>query len=107
MKTLCIVCPKGCVLNVDENGAVTGQSCPKGEVYGREEKLNPVRVVTATVKITGAIRRRCPVKTRTAIPKALIFETMRCLDGVELTAPVKEGDPVTGPWVATRDMEEV
>ena len=42
MKELvCIVCPKGCRLSVDEeNGfAVTGNSCPRGEEYGKREKI--------------------------------------------------------------------
>jgi CxxC motif-containing protein len=111
METICIVCPKSCRLNVSENGAVSGHSCPRGETYGREERLNPVRIVTSTVKISGAVHRRCPVKTGSAIPKRLIFGAIRLLDGVTLTAPVSEGIAViedicgTGiPWVTTRDM---
>ena len=36
---ICIVCPRGCHLQVDEaNGyAVTGNSCPRGAEYGRQE----------------------------------------------------------------------
>ena len=39
---ICIVCPKGCHLKVDEeNGwAVSGNSCPKGAEYGRTELQN-------------------------------------------------------------------
>ena len=49
---ICIVCPKGCHLQVDEeNGCrVTGNACPRGAVYGREELLNPVRTVTTTMR---------------------------------------------------------
>lgn len=49
---ICITCPKGCHLKVDEeNGyAVTGNSCPKGEAYGKAELCHPTRVVTSTVK---------------------------------------------------------
>lgn len=104
---ICVICPKGCALKADESGAVTGHACPRGEAYGREELTNPVRVITSTVGISGAVHRRCPVKTREPVPKRLIFDTMRLLDGIELTAPVKEGSAVAGPWVATRDMEQV
>ena len=40
---ICIVCPRGCHLKVDEaNGCkVTGNSCPRGEQYGKAELLNP------------------------------------------------------------------
>lgn len=49
----CIVCPKGCRLRVDENDGykVLGNTCPRGEVYGREEALDPKRTVTSTVRI--------------------------------------------------------
>ena len=36
---ICIVCPRGCQLTVDEaNGyAVTGNGCPRGAAYGKSE----------------------------------------------------------------------
>lgn len=110
---ICIVCPKGCHLNVDEeNGyAVTGNGCPRGEAYGRTELTHPTRVVTSTVKIKGGIHRRCPVKTDRAIPKGLIFKVMELLNGVQLTSPVKRGGVVienildTGAnLIVTKDM---
>jgi len=112
---ICIVCPNGCRLQVDEdnNFAVTGNLCARGVTYGRDELKNPRRFVTSTVKITGAALRRCPVRTKSAIPKGVIFEAMRLLDGIELRAPVTEGavvaDDICGtgiPWVTTRDMGE-
>ena len=90
MKELvCIVCPKGCRLHVDEqNGfAVTGNSCPRGEEYGRNELKNPTRVLTSTVKISGALHSRCPVKTDRPIAK-------REVAAVRLQAPVAVGEIV-------------
>ena len=111
---ICIICPKSCHLQVDESGAVTGHTCPRGEAYGREEAQHPVRIVTSTVRISGAAHRRCPVKTKTAIPKHLIHDAMRLLDAVELTAPVPEGFVVipdicgTGiPFVTTRSLQRL
>ena len=110
---ICIVCPKGCHLRVDEdNGyAVTGNGCPRGAEYGKIELTHPTRVVTSTVKCQGAAHPRCPVKTDAPIPKSLIMQAVRCLDGVELTAPIHTGDIVvpdvcgTGvSFVATRDL---
>jgi CxxC motif-containing protein len=93
---ICIVCPKGCSLRVDENNdfKVTGHECARGEIYGRDELKNPTRVITSTVKIDGAIYRRCPVKTKSAIPKHLIRDAMLLLENVELTSPVEEGHVV-------------
>lgn len=91
---ICIVCPKGCRLHVDEENGykVTGNSCPRGEAYGKKELIAPVRTVTSTVKIAGAALARVPVKTDREIPKKDIFAAMRLLDGVVLQAPVKVGD---------------
>ncbi len=91
---ICIVCPKGCRLTVDvENDyAVSGNSCPRGALYGKNEILNPVRVLTSTVKISGALNRRCPVRTETAVPKSALSDIMKELDSVELKSPVRIGD---------------
>lgn len=45
---ICITCPKGCHLTVDEGNdyAVTGNSCPRGAEYARNELLHPVRMIT-------------------------------------------------------------
>lgn len=93
---ICIVCPKGCHLHVDEqNGfAVTGNACPKGAEYGKTELTNPTRVVTSTVRIEGGLHRRMPVKTTAPIPKKLVLEAVRLLDGITLQSPVAAGQVV-------------
>ena len=108
---ICITCPKGCHLKIDETTlAVTGNSCEKGAEYGKNEVTNPVRVLTSIVKM--ADNRVCSVKTDKAIPKGKIFEIMDALKEIRLSAPVHIGDVVvenvcgTGAnWIATKDME--
>ena len=79
---ICIVCPKGCRLTVDENTlAVTGNGCPRGAEYGKNELTHPVRVVTSTVRVEGADICRCPVKTAGSVPKEKMFAVMDALDG--------------------------
>ena len=111
---ICIVCPQGCRLRVDEDRdcAVTGNRCERGADYGRTELLNPTRVLTSTVDVLGSHIARCPVKTAGAIPKAKIFEAMELVRAVKVSAPVKSGQVIiknllgTGvDLVATRDME--
>ncbi len=113
---ICIVCPQGCHLKVDEeNGfAVTGNSCPRGAEYGKMEMTHPTRVVTSTVRCRGGLYPRCPVKTDRAIPKELMRPVMEALEGVTLAAPAAVGQVVvenvcgTGAnVVATRDMPRV
>ena len=110
---ICIVCPKGCHLKVDEENGykVTGNACERGAEYGHKELTNPTRVITSTVKAKGGLYARCPVKTAAPIPKGLIFEAMKLLDEVEVCAPVKVGDVIiedicgTGvALVAARDL---
>lgn len=93
---ICIVCPKGCHLKVDEeNGyAVTGNSCEKGAAYGKKELTNPTRVVTSTVRVDGGEKRRVSVKTNRDIPKGKMLEAVALLNTVCLTAPVHIGDVV-------------
>lgn len=112
---ICITCPKGCHLTVDEDNdyAVTGNACPRGAIYGKNELKNPVRVVTSTVRTDSAEYPRCPVKTNNAIPKGKMFDAMRLLDDVTLKVPIKVGDKVienlfdTGvSFVACKNIEK-
>ncbi len=93
---ICITCPKGCHLKVDEENdyAVTGNACPRGAEYGKNELKNPKRVITSTVKTNSTEYCRCPVKTNGAIPKGKMFEIMKMLDDVELKTPIRVGDIV-------------
>lgn len=113
MKNLvCIVCPMGCRLEVEEsNMAVSGNQCPRGEVYAKNELTAPKRVVTSTVKVKGGIHKRLPVKTNGDIPKELIFDCMQEINKIRIESPIKVGDIVinnilgTGvDIVATRNM---
>ena len=77
----CISCPLGCPLKVetDENGAVlqvTGNTCKRGEVYGKKEVTAPERTVTSTVAVVGGSAPLVSVRTKTDIPKGKIFQCM-------------------------------
>ena len=45
----------GCPLVVTMDGgeviSVTGNTCKRGEIYGRKEVTNPTRIVTSTVRV--------------------------------------------------------
>ena len=96
MKTItCIVCPKGCTLNVDAaKGEVTGNGCSRGKDYGMAEVTNPTRVLTTTVAIDNAIDARLPVKTSQPIPKGKLLEAMAVIDSIRVTSPVALGDVI-------------
>lgn len=95
---ICINCPMGCRLTVDDadrnNIKVTGNTCPRGVTYAVNEITSPKRMVTGSVKVEGGNIPMVSVKTREAIPKGLIFESLELLKKVTLTAPVHIGDIV-------------
>lgn len=90
---ICITCPKGCHLQVDENNdyAVTGNNCPRGAEYGKNELLHPVRVITSTVRISGASIPRLPVKTDKPLPKERMFDCMDLINRLHIQSPVQVG----------------
>lgn len=103
---ICITCPKGCHLKVDEETfAVTGNSCPRGAEYGANELRNPVRVVTSTVIAEGPARR-LPVKTDRPIPKGKMFEVMAEIAAVRAEPPVALGQ-ILIPHVAGTEANVV
>lgn len=94
----CIGCPMGCNLLVEiENEEVikvTGNTCKRGEDYGRKECTNPIRVVTSTVRVLGGEIQVVSVKTDKDISKEKVTECISLLKDVEINAPVKIGEIV-------------
>jgi len=101
----------GCHLSIErlsENDiAVTGNRCARGEQYAREEMLSPRRVVTATCKVapssiakasapTDAAAdipqpRRVPLRTKAAFPRERISELLTLIYSLEMELPVRRG----------------
>ncbi|MDO4173971.1 MAG: DUF1667 domain-containing protein [Eubacteriales bacterium] len=90
---ICITCPKGCHLSVDEANeyTVTGNACPRGAAYGKNELLHPVRVVTSTVRVDGYTPPRLPVKTDRPLPKEKMFDCMALINSLTVQPPVQTG----------------
>lgn len=95
----CIVCPMGCRIRVtqDDSGAVTevsGNSCPRGAAYAKNEVTHPTRTLTTTVRIKNRPGRVLPVKTACPIAKENLLPAMKILKGTEAEAPIRIGDVV-------------
>lgn len=114
----CIGCPMGCPLVVElkdgEVVSVSGNTCPRGDVYARKEVTNPTRIVTSSVRVEGGQLAAVSVKTREDIPKGKIFDVAKALKEVSVKAPVHIGDVIiknvatTGvDIVATKNVEAV
>lgn len=115
----CISCPLGCPLRVETDGegkvlSVSGNTCKRGEEYGKKEVTAPTRTVTSTVRLLGGSAPVVSVRTKSDIPKGKIFEVMDAIRGACVEAPVHIGDVViadvagTGvDLIATAEREEV
>lgn len=100
-KLTCILCPRGCALEVTEKLAVSGNSCPRGEKYAIDECTNPVRTVTATVRVGNRKDTMLPVKTEKPIPKEKMLEVMALLRQLSVAAPVTIGTVIAADVLGT------
>ena len=100
----CIVCPRGCALKaeLDDNGAVlsvSGNICPRGKTYAVDECVNPMRVVTSTVRCEDGGVVSC--KTSSSIPKSLVFDAMKLINTTLAPNSVKIGDVIIADILGT------
>lgn len=93
---ICINCPLGCHLSVDDSDLndmkVTGNTCPRGVTYAKSEITAPKRMVTSSVPVVGGDVLRVSVKTSEPIPKEKIFQCLEIIKTITATAPVAIGD---------------
>ena len=91
MKLTCIMCPVGCSLEVTKKNSeiiVTGNSCIRGENYGKREVIAPKRMVTTVAKTsTGYVS----VKTTVPIDKSRVQDVVFEVSKLVLDNP-KYGD---------------
>lgn len=102
---ICIRCPIGCMLTVtaQQDGTlhVTGNTCKRGEEYGKKELTNPTRTVTSTVRVKNGSQPMAPVKTKEDIPKGKVKDCMEALRGIEVEAPIHIGDSILADVAGT------
>lgn len=98
MKDLvCIVCPNGCAMKVDNDGkniTVTGNKCPKGEKFAIDEETCPTRTICSTVKTAFPQAPVLPVRVSSEIPKSRIFDVITEINKVVVSSPIGCGDTV-------------
>ena len=94
---ICISCPSGCLLSVTGSGTglnVSGNLCPAGIKYAKEELLNPTRNIATSVRVKGGHMPMLSVKTKTPLPKRAILDVVKAIHKLEISAPVSIGDVV-------------
>lgn len=101
----CIVCPNGCRILVDYEAAgtagapvvissLTGNLCPRGEDYVRQELTDPRRTIATSILVEGGELPLASVRLTAPIPKDRIMEAMAEIRRYKVTAPVKAGTVV-------------
>jgi CxxC motif-containing protein len=91
---ICIMCPRGCHLNVTKDLVVEGNFCPRGRAYGIEEMTHPTRILTTTIKTKSIKHPRISIKSKEGIPKGLLFEAMDKINHMTVENEVKIGEIV-------------
>ena len=112
----CINCPVGCRMNVTLSEAgefvsVSGNTCPRGASYARQECTLPERMITAVIPVSGN-RTPLSVKTSAPVPKSMIRPVMEELGHLKIQVPVHMGQVIlqnvlqTGSdIIATRSLD--
>ena len=103
---VCVVCPIGCEIDVVHDGSkiisMEGNKCERSEEFVSQELIEPVRILTTTVRIQGSRWVVIPVRTDKSVPKRLFPRIMRQLRRVKLQAPVNMLDVVVRDVLGTR-----
>ncbi len=92
----------GCPLTIEEKDGVvtvTGNTCKRGELYGKEEYTHPRRTVTTLVKLQNGGVASC--KTTTTVPKEMIFDVVKFIGTLTCPDNVKIGDVVAKDVLGT------
>ncbi|MEA1871106.1 MAG: DUF1667 domain-containing protein [Candidatus Bipolaricaulota bacterium] len=117
-KLICVSCPVGCEISVKTEGdrvvEITGNRCPRGEIYARQETIAPMRVLPTSVKVHNGEWPLVSVKTDRPVPKDLIAEIMELVRTLSVEAPVNIGQIIAedlldtdANLVATRNIHRI
>ena len=96
---ICITCPNGCRLQVEEKDGsinVSGNKCPRGVAFAVGELTRPMRTVCSTVRTAYKEVPVIPVRVSKEIPKSRIFDVMKELEKITVSDALGRGDVVIG-----------
>ena len=103
---VCIACPIGCRMSVaaqpDGEVTVTGNRCPRGDVYGREEVSAPRRMVTAVVPTGSPAFPFVPVRTDRPLDRAMVAPLLERLYSCTVSLPIRQGDVLIEDFYGVR-----
>lgn len=92
---VCIECPNGCVLSVENKDGeilVSNNKCKKGITFAKTELLSPKRTISSIVKTVFPETPVIPVRVSGDIPKDKIFDVIEEINQIRLDKRVGRGD---------------
>lgn len=104
---ICITCPQGCVITINgdpQKGtieSIEGNNCKRGITYAESEFFHPVRILTSSVKTSGAASPLLSVRTAKPIPKELIYSGMDEIKKLTVTGKINSGDIIVSDFLET------
>ena len=78
----CILCPNGCRLRYEADGTISGNKCKRGIQYAQQERTDPVRTLTLTVRTEAGLL--VPARTEEPVSRARLMEAVATLQRVTL-----------------------
>ena len=91
----CILCPNGCEITVEHEGkeflSCTGNLCPNGEKYVKQELTDPRRTIASSVLVEGGELPLVSVRLTAPVPRDRIFDVMARIRALRVRAPVQAG----------------
>lgn len=91
---VCIVCPNGCKLTIDDDLNVTGNLCNRGKDFAINEIKDPKRTVTSTCKTVFKDVPVIAVKTDGEVKKDLVKNVIEEINKITIDSRMKIGDVV-------------
>ena len=94
MQLICILCPRGCHIQIqqvkDGEWKIEGHGCKRGKDYAIQEATCPLRVLTTSVWVEGGIRL-VSAKTDRSIPRIRLLSLLN-RPKINCKAPINIGD---------------
>ncbi len=89
----CIICPKGCQINVEGDRSrvalIENAQCTRGETYAATEFTHPCRILTSSVRMEGDGRRMLPIRSSAPIPREMLLACMHEIQKCSISTPVQ------------------
>ena len=104
---ICITCPQGCIIKVSgdpakgEIASCEGFKCKRGKVYAENEFIRPLRILTSSVKVSGAAVPLVAVRTSAPIPKEMQMEAMEEVKKITVSGKMVPGDVIVKNFMNT------